>query len=339
MKIVATAIAIATAALTLAPTSACAEEPTRVLVVGDSVTQGIDGDYTWRYFAATELAGRVDFVGPRQGTLTPGAMNDWSGDYAAQFDVDHAARWGMSLTQMQDAPDANSPSIERLVTDYQPDVIVEQLGVNDFDREGLTAEQMAERVIEFVSDARAVNPDVDVVLGSIPQAWIREVGAYNALLPDVAARISTDASRVVVTPVADFVNGVDTYDFAHPTKAGQEKLAVSVVAGLAKLGVGTSAPAEAATVAPQETATAAPAPSASVELEAPRKIRAQREGRQTVVTWRKASGSEVTEVRCGGRVVKSEGRKAAVRSSAKRCSVRAVSDSAVSPWSVVRVKR
>lgn len=50
--------------------------PLRVMVVGDSMTQGREGDWTWRYriwqfFQHNQIA--VDFVGPYIGTAGPQA--------------------------------------------------------------------------------------------------------------------------------------------------------------------------------------------------------------------------------------------------------------------------
>src|SRR6185369_8676253 len=42
-----------------------------MMVVGDSITQGFEGDYTWRYRLASHLAstgGNTNFVGPNRGT-------------------------------------------------------------------------------------------------------------------------------------------------------------------------------------------------------------------------------------------------------------------------------
>ena len=63
-------LALAVSGSTLGPASlADAVEPLRVLLVGDSVTQGSAGDSTWRYRLWKHLeattAGPVDLVGPR----------------------------------------------------------------------------------------------------------------------------------------------------------------------------------------------------------------------------------------------------------------------------------
>ncbi|SFA84350.1 GDSL-like Lipase/Acylhydrolase family protein [Nocardioides alpinus] len=234
-------VVAAVVAMVWAPVQAQAEgAPVRVLIVGDSVTHGADGDYTWRYFSwkgLEQTGASVDFVGPYSGTFAEDQT--WGGSYAEpDFDSDHAARWGLAMVEPWWWPGPDAPLIGDLVAESQPDVIVEQLGVNDFAWLGLSSEDMLESVRRFVGEARAVKPDVDFVLGTIPQTWVRDVDAFNAALPDLAAELTTAESRVSSTPVADFTNGVDTYDPAHPTTLGQRKIARSVSVGLEALGIG-----------------------------------------------------------------------------------------------------
>ena len=70
-----------------------ADATTRVLLFGDSITHGRDGDWTWRYRLWRQLQDAwerdVDFVGP--------ADDLHSASRAYQdplFDRDHASRWG-----------------------------------------------------------------------------------------------------------------------------------------------------------------------------------------------------------------------------------------------------
>lgn len=51
---------VAAAALTAAPGQATATEPPRLLLLGDSITQGYAGDTTWRYRLWDAYAGQVD---------------------------------------------------------------------------------------------------------------------------------------------------------------------------------------------------------------------------------------------------------------------------------------
>lgn len=231
------------AATLVATTAGCAyaEEdaaggPTRILIVGDSITQGKVGDWTWRYRLwqnLTSAGAAVDFVGPHQGLRD--AETDSLDDlrYAdPNFDTDHAARWGMGFAT-QEIP------TRELVATYDPDVVVSMLGVNDLLWYGGTPEQVASSSEQFVADVRSVSPDASVVLGQLPLLWRAEVPAYNEQVVQLAARLDSPAARVVVARAPEsFVEGVDTYDPLHPSEVGEVKIASGVAEALTQVGVG-----------------------------------------------------------------------------------------------------
>ena len=235
---VCTAVLLGATLVSSAPGTA--KEPVRILLVGDSVTQGSAGDWTWRYRLWRHLVGtgvRVDFVGPRDDLL-----DNVTGEFGSHayldpgFDQDHAARWGMFFAG-QDRP------IGELVDEYHPDVVVELLGVNDLAWTDASPEGVMQDARQFVADARAADPDVDVVLGVLPQTWITGVERYDEGLSVLAAELDTHASSIVTaTPPAPFVEGVDTWDTAHPTASGEVKVAAGVADALAGLGIGAEYP-------------------------------------------------------------------------------------------------
>lgn len=203
--------------------------PVRVLVHGDSVSHGSAGDWTWRYRLWRHLRDSgtsVDLVGPRSDL--------WEGSRAyadADFDRDHAARWGMRRS----APDV---PVRELVATHRPDVVVDGLGINDLRNASPAA--VVRGAARAVSDARAVDPDVDVVLWRLPQTWRRGVVEHNRLLDAAVARLDTPRSRVVVADVAQgFDRRRDTYDSLHPSASGEVRIAAAVADALARIGVGS----------------------------------------------------------------------------------------------------
>ena len=86
------------------PSSAAPDEPVRILLVGDSMTQESSGDWTWRYRLWQHLTKHgvsVDFVGPRNDLWEYVEAHDGSQAYVdPAFDRDHAAYWGMPLAVM-----------------------------------------------------------------------------------------------------------------------------------------------------------------------------------------------------------------------------------------------
>jgi lysophospholipase L1-like esterase len=214
--------------------------PTKVLLLGDSVTQGSSGDWTWRYRLWKHLSASgadVDLVGPRNDLLDPVTATFGSQEYVdPDFDRDHAARWGMRLADLQ-------PSVGELVRRYRPDVVVELLGINDLVWARATPSEVEDEMSELVADARSADSGVDVVLGELPQVWFEGVSELNSRLADLAERLDTDSSRVVTGATGQgFVEGVDTYDAAHPSAAGEVKLAAAVADALAELGIGSPYP-------------------------------------------------------------------------------------------------
>lgn len=210
------------------------------MVVGDSVAQGSVDDWTWRYRLWEHLVGTgvdVDFVGPRDDLFDRQGDQFGSHDYADPgFDQDHAARWGMAFAS-QDHP------IGDLVASCRPDVVVEALGINDLTWLGTPPEMVLSAARAFVVDARAADPQVDVVLAELPQTWFTGVTAYNQALPGLASELDTPESRVVAAvPAQELVQDVDTYDPAHLSATGEVKMAAGVADALADIGVGALYP-------------------------------------------------------------------------------------------------
>jgi lysophospholipase L1-like esterase len=229
----------------LAPASAgavpvAADRPLRVLLVGDSVTQGSAGDWTWRYRLWQQLTAdgtAVDFVGPYDDLFDNVGGDHGDRSYLdPDFDRDHAARWGLSFAFPAD-------DIGDLVRDHQPDVVVETLGVNDLTFLGMEPAAVADEVRAFVADARAVDPEVDVVLGRQPQTWYAGVSAFNDLLDDVAVDLDDEASRVVVAaPDTGFAQRTHTWDSAHANAQGELLVAAAVADAFAELGLAPAYP-------------------------------------------------------------------------------------------------
>lgn len=234
-------VAVVALAALVAPAGAHADtqEPTRILIVGDSVTNGSVGDWTWRYRLWNNLVGPggadVDFVGPNTGVLDAEADTVNAMEYAdPDFDVDHAARWGMSFA-FPDHPPAE------LVEEYDADVVVEMLGLNDLTWLQGSPEVVADIARRWVGEMRSVNPEVSVVLTELPQDWIVKVSEYNVLLEQVAADLDEPGARVVVAEApVPFVLDSDTWDIGHPSATGEVKIARSVAEALEDVGVGSA---------------------------------------------------------------------------------------------------
>src|SRR3569623_1685870 len=79
--------------------SASAAPTVRIMMAGDSITQGRNGDYTWRYRFDAELQRQgvtdVDLVGPKKDPTSYGSA--YAHYLAGGWDTDHDATSGTFL--------------------------------------------------------------------------------------------------------------------------------------------------------------------------------------------------------------------------------------------------
>ncbi len=253
------------------------------MLLGDSVTQGSTGDWTWRYRLWKHLtAGRaaVDFVGPDTETSSyKGAAPSYADP---DFDLDHAGRWGRWAAEGREL-------VGGLVQDHRPDVVVVNLGVNDLLWDGYV-DVTVSQLQELIANAQAADPDLDIVVSELLQEWLRtgpfdtepRAAELNDRLPALAEAMSTETSRVVVADAAHGFALDDTYDGLHPNAAGEVKIAAAVADALAELGVGAAFP--------------RPLPSVpAVPTSAPR-VRVAAESGGATVSWSPVTGASAYEV-------------------------------------------
>jgi len=220
----------------------------RIMVVGDSISQGSSGDYTWRYHLFRHLreAGvEPDMVGPRRDLYDN--VGRWHGasDYAdPTFDQDHDAAWGRMLSDA-------AHSIGREVRVADPDYLLVLLGINDLTFGG-EAPAVESSVRLFINNARSGKSSLAILLGTVLPtefsrlipAFARKLADFNARLATVAAELSTGESPI---RIADTAHGVDVhadlYDGTHPNSRGEMKIAQAFADGLARqFGVGSLFP-------------------------------------------------------------------------------------------------
>ncbi len=211
----------------------------RILVLGDSLSQGRAGDVTWRGRLAEHLEAvgqDVDFVGPRKGVQDPASYVgvSWpeSEDYgAASFDTDHAARWGQTVGFLETAPD-------ELVAALEPDIVVIQLGTNDLSWLNASGAEVGDQLESLVRILQHANPDIDVVLSQLPSIRLPGGAEVNGHVDDLVDELDTERSRVVVAPINEGYDEDATWDGLHPNPRGESVIARGVATALDELGVG-----------------------------------------------------------------------------------------------------
>ncbi|AYV28389.1 hypothetical protein EES41_16825 [Streptomyces sp. ADI95-16] len=204
------------------------------MFVGDSMTIGRAGDYTWRYRMWQHLnatfGGPYKIVGPRCEVYDTFADAPTSHEYAEPGFPDHARRhlagWGEGWQHMV-------PLIGPAARAGKADVLLVSLGLIDlgFYTDAL---QTAANVRRFVEEARAGRPGIRMVLlPVIPNVraesdapFASEVARFNELLAKAAADLSTDASPILLgARPSSYEIHHDTYDGTHPNASGEHRIA------------------------------------------------------------------------------------------------------------------
>ncbi|MBD3320365.1 MAG: hypothetical protein GF350_04635 [Chitinivibrionales bacterium] len=209
-------------------------QSTRIMPIGNSITEGDGGDATYRYFLWHLLIDNgydVDLVGTNYGAK--------DGPSPYDFDQDHQGEWGIQAGQVL-------PEIGDQARATLPDMVLIHLGTNDIghdnDIPGETAETCAHRtsleLMDIIDTLRSVNPDVVVFLAQIIPAyfddWVRVLNDSIAFYGNAqsTARLPViivdqyNALDYVVAPDGDYKDGL------HPNQNGEEKMATTWFAAI-----------------------------------------------------------------------------------------------------------
>ncbi|OIW28615.1 SGNH hydrolase, partial [Coniochaeta ligniaria NRRL 30616] len=229
----------------------------KLLIVGDSITQGAEGDYSWRYRLWEWLRDSPDspnvvFVGPYSGTFpppdaplpprpqptTPGLETRAWGGYARDVDPAflsgpgkaHFAHWGRQVAQFR-------WFIGDVVREYQPDYVLVALGFNDLawisGPYGTIASMRS-----LIDNARSAKGDVGFAVANVPQRAAAvgrddlpaRTDEYNGLLEGVVGELTREESPVHLVKLREAysceVSGCPaSHDGLHPNALGEFQIA------------------------------------------------------------------------------------------------------------------
>jgi lysophospholipase L1-like esterase len=238
---------------TLSPTlvapAAHAAGPVRLLLTGDSITNGRQGDYTWRYRLYKEFQRQgvaVDLVGSRTSPyVEPGYR---SASYAdPRFDQNHFAHFGWELSSMVRA-------IGPEVAKQQPDVVVLEAGINDLRNhtaDPAIVDKTATALRQWIANVRSAKSDVRILLSPVltvdtARAALLNplVARFNARETAVAAELTTPDSPITVATTNQGWNprGGMSYDGLHPTPTGETLIGQRLGEALRRVGILRTAP-------------------------------------------------------------------------------------------------
>jgi len=211
----------------------------RLMIVGDSISQGSSGDYTWQFRLYEHLRAdgvRPQMVGPVEwlANNVTGTQGDCS--YAnPAFERANDAMWGRALFQEEGV-------IRAKVAAYHPDYLLVLLGINDLLWFGISQPTMAANLGGFIAKARAAQPHVKIVLGFLlpdiftqaSATFAASVAAYNTTISATASRLTTASSPIVVAhDRIGFTVAADTWDGMHPNANGEVRIAAGFADALA----------------------------------------------------------------------------------------------------------
>lgn len=224
--------------------------PVKMMIVGDSITAGQAGDYTWRYwfYQQERAAGvKVSLVGPYSGLATinpdppPGELGITlpspaydNHEYAnPDFGQRCLCLWGYSIERA-------TAAMYQAVAQDKPDYLLVLLGAADMDFYGENGSVAEAKMQQLIAAARAANPDIGIVLGEVPEsqkdlddpAFGRQEATFNADLARDAPAWSTPQSAIVVIDTG-LDPATDIYDNSHPNSHGEVKIAAAFVNALA----------------------------------------------------------------------------------------------------------
>jgi lysophospholipase L1-like esterase len=204
---------------TSVPASAESNGGTRVMPLGDSITEGVGmtggGGYRvglWQRLAQNGYT--TDFVG--SGFNGPGSLGDH----------DHEGHSGWRIDQI----DAN---VVNWVRTYQPRTVLLHIGTNDITQNRDLANAPA-RLASVVDKITSTSPQTDVFVATlIPVSFAdAQVRAYNSAIPGLVQSRATAGKKVHLVDMYRAVSTADLPDGVHPNAAGYDKMAAAWFAAL-----------------------------------------------------------------------------------------------------------
>ncbi|KAH7311095.1 SGNH hydrolase-type esterase domain-containing protein [Rhexocercosporidium sp. MPI-PUGE-AT-0058] len=230
-----------------------------MMVVGDSISHGAEGDWTWRWRLADWLSSqghKITWVGPYSGTHGPQSARqarprpprfpgeaettypDIVGLYADGVPgsfaaTGHASYWGRQAVQTRE-------TIKDWVSTYQPDYILILLGFNDLGWLFTSPGGLVGVMGDLVGNARQGNPNVKILFGNVVQRsfiggrqdLVDNTLEYNKLLKTELSQWFRYESPITYVDVATIYRCFpsicpDGYDGLHPDAHGEFSIAIA----------------------------------------------------------------------------------------------------------------
>ncbi|KAL4993280.1 hypothetical protein BDV10DRAFT_190139 [Aspergillus recurvatus] len=232
-------------------------EEASFMVVGDSISHGMEDDWTWRY----RLSQWMDyngythhFVGPWKGTHgnrplvdsqpdaplfpdeeprpTVNVEGGYAKGVASSFrNTGHASFWGRQAAQSKN-------TINGWVKEHKPDYLLILLGFNDLGWWASGPDALVGDIGSLVNEARKAKPDIKLLIGNVVhrtfldgrQDLVDNTNRYNILLKErMSSWFRWESPIAYVDVNTDYDcrpnSCADAYDGLHPNARGEYHIA------------------------------------------------------------------------------------------------------------------
>lgn len=200
-----------------------------IMIVGDSISAG-PGCYKKYLDAKLQENGiaNYEFVGRYTDDCGGGIM------HSAVSCSTTANYLSSSFTLPNCFGSESFPGVEQLMQDYNPDLVMMQLGVNDVWGGSTPVDSVLNNYAQLIQKMRGVNPNIVVVVAQIHKIITdncsNQAGYENAqrlvnAVPSWAEQLSSDASPIFVADLWTNSDPYDANDCVHPDDVGARKMA------------------------------------------------------------------------------------------------------------------
>jgi len=199
-------------------------DPVKIMLIGDSITEGIDSSGAYRRYLDGMLrreGNLIDFVGSRKKHNDNRTEPD-----SYEYDVDHQGHWSRNSDWL-------AKNMPELLTDDVPDVAVIHIGTEDIVSGSGTAQSLTDEIVEnidkVITSLRSRNKTVKIVLAKIIpiRGKADKVNLLNLKISRYIKAHSTAESPVVMADQhTGFIASADLADDGIlPNATGAKKMA------------------------------------------------------------------------------------------------------------------
>jgi lysophospholipase L1-like esterase len=211
------------------PSTSAIASTLRIMPLGDSITElDWEGGYRSYLYKLMSDDGRdFDFIG----TKTTNHDDASLGFTFPQQYWDHEGYNSATITSATGSTWIWNSQIVSKLTANTPDVLLILLGTNDLNSSARTPAQVRDDMSAFLDQIWSLNPNIIVILGSVPSVagstLNARIATYDALLPDLIAAKTGQGRTILLADHHAVMNaGTDLVgDGIHPSPQGYSKMA------------------------------------------------------------------------------------------------------------------